>query len=196
MKNFILLLILSLFVLTACSSSETPEAVSEKFWNAVQERDMEMAKQLSTWNTVEYLKILKIKNFHPERFELGERMLGETRAEVDTVLYTTTQGKSGIKVPGVTVLLKTKYGWRVDVKKTLSSVIKYSVNNVFDQINGLMKEGIKEIDKSLSESINELGRTLEESADELKQEFSRPIFPQRSTKPVVPAIRTPKGQPI
>ena len=192
MKSIILILFL-LLTLTACSSSDSPEAISEQFWEAVQERDMETAKQLSTWDTVEYLKILKVKNFHPERFELGDKMLGDTRAEVDTILFTSKHGKSGIKVPGVTVLLKTKKGWRVDVKKTLSSVIKYSVNNVFDQINGLMKDGIKEIDKSLSESINELGKTLEDSAEELKKEFSRPIFPQKQK---VPDTQVPKRQQI
>jgi len=182
--------------LTACSSSDSPDSISADFWEAVQNRDMEKAKQLSTWDTVEYLKILKAKNFHPERFELGEKMMGETRAEIDTVLFTTKQGKSGIKVPGVTVLLKTEQGWRVDVKKTLGSVIKYSVNNMFDQLNGLMKEGINEIDKTLSESINELGKTLEEGAEELKKELARPIFPPQNTKPSVPAIKTPQGQQI
>jgi len=182
--------------LTSCSGSDSPDSISADFWKAVQNRDMEKAKQLSTWDTVEYLKILKAKNFHPERFELGEKMVGEMRAEIDTVLFTTKQGKSGIKVPGVTVLLKTEQGWRVDVKKTLGSVVKYSVNNMFDQLNGLMKEGVKEFDKTLSESINELGKALEEGAEELKKELARPIFPPKNTKPSVPAIKTPQGQQI
>lgn len=193
-----LIFILSAFILlglTACSESDSPESVSSEFWEAVQDRDMETAKQLSTWNTVEYLKILKVKKFHPERFELGDKMMGKARAEIDTTLFTTKQGKSGIKVPGVTVLLKTDHGWRVDVKKTLGSVIKYSVNNVFDQLNGLMTDGIKGFDKSLSESMNELGKALEEEVEELKKELSRPIFPQQN-KRSIPQVETPKGQQI
>lgn len=192
------LFIIILIGLIACSGSgsDSPESVSSAFWNAVQDRDMEKAKQLATWDTVEYLKILKAKNFHPERFELGDKMMGEARAEIDTTLYTTRQGKSGIKVPGVTVLLKTKQGWRVDVKKTLGSVIKYSVNNMFDQLNGLVKEGIKEFDKTLSESMNELGKAIEEGTEEFKKELGRPIFPPRDNKPPIPAIKTPQGQQI
>lgn len=195
----ILLLFISSFALvglTACSGSDSPESISAGFWEAVQDHDMEKAKQLATWDTVEYLKILKTKNFHPERFELGDKMEGEARAEIDTVLFTTKQGKSGIKVPGVTVLLKTEQGWRVDVKKTLGSVIKYSVNNMFDQLNGLMKEGIKEFDKTLSESVNELGRAIEEGTEEFKKELGRPIFPPKNNKPPIPAIKTPQGQQI
>ncbi len=191
------LFIIILIGLTACSGSDSPESVSSDFWEAVQDRDMEKAKQLATWDTVEYLKILKAKNFHPERFELGDKMMGEARAEIDTTLYTTRQGKSGIKVPGVTVLLKTEQGWRVDVKKTLGSVIKYSVNNMFDQLNGLVKEGIKEFDKTLSESVNELGKAIEEGTEEFKKELGRPIFPPKdNNKPPIPAIKTPQGQQI
>ncbi|MEE9326446.1 MAG: hypothetical protein V3U71_04065 [Cocleimonas sp.] len=170
-----LLLSLSL-LMTACGKPDSPKAVSKQFWEAVQERDMETAKLYATWDTVDYLKYLKGEKLHPERFELGEQMLGETRSEVATVLFTSKMGKTGVKIPGITVLLKTKYGWRVNVKKTMTSVVKYTANNVFDQLNGLMQEGIKELDSSLSNSMNELGRALEEGAEELKRELSRPLY--------------------
>ncbi|MCF6189380.1 MAG: hypothetical protein L3J51_02755 [Cocleimonas sp.] len=174
------ILLISLVIITTgvggCSQPDSPKGVSEQFWEAVQKRDMESAKGLSTWDTVDYLKYLKTQKLHPERYELGEVMLGETRAEVATVLYTQKQGKSGFKVPGVTILVKTDKGWLVDVKKTLNSVVKHTIDNVFDQLNGFMQEGIKELDKSLSESMGEVGRALEEGTQELKKEFSSPLF--------------------
>lgn len=170
-----LLLTLSLSM-TACGKADSPKSVAKQFWEAVQQRDMEAAKVYATWDTVDYLKYLKGEKLNPERFELGEQMLGETRSEVATTLFTSKMGKTGVKVPGVTVLIKTKYGWRVNVKKTMTSVVKHTANNVFDQLSGLMQEGIKELDSSLSDSMNELGRALEESAEELKRELSRPLF--------------------
>lgn len=166
----------NLFALTACNESQTPKEISQKFWQAVQDRDMESAKMVATWDTVAYLKFLNTEKFHPERFELGEQMMGETRAEIETVLFTSKPGKSGIKLPGVTVLVKTDKGWRVNVKKSMTSVVKYSANSVFDQLNGLMQEGIKELDQSFSEAMNELGSTLENSAEELKRELAKPLF--------------------
>ena len=147
---------------------------------------METAKQLSTWESVDYLKYLKVDKLHPERFELGEEMLGENSAQISTTLYTSRQGKSGIKVPGVTVLVKLEQGWRVDVKQTLSTVVKETVNNVFEQLNGLMQEGVSELDKVLSESMNELGKALDQGAKELRNELNKPIFPQP---------RSPQSQP-
>ena len=181
-------------LLNGCTQPDTPKSVSEQFWKAVQVRDMESAKQLSTWDTVDYLKYLKNEKLHPERFELGEVMQGETRAEVATTLYTQKQGTSGIKVPGVTVLVKTEQGWRVDVKKTLNSVVKHTVNNVLNQLNGFMQEGIKELDKTLSESLDEVGRALEESTKELREELSKPLFPQSDNQPSV--IDKPLGKQI
>lgn len=188
-------LFLSLFlVLSGCTGQDDPKSVSTKFWKAVQARDMETAKQVATWDTVDYLKYLKAEKLHPERFELGDVMQGDTRAEVSTTLFTTKMGKAGVKVPGITMLVKTEQGWRVDVKKTLGSVVKHTMNNVFDQLNGLMQEGINELDKTLSESMDELGRAIEEGAKELKQELSKPIFPPKNNK--IPPIQTPKGQQI
>ncbi len=181
--------------LAACSGQSSPTAVSQQFWQAIQERDMETAKQLATWDTVEYLKYLKAEKVHPERFELGDEMLGEKRAEVLTVLYTSQLGKSGVKLPGVTILENTEKGWKVDVKKTMGSIVKTSMNNVFDQLNGLLQEGMNELDKTLSESMNELGNALEEGAKELKKELSKPLLP-RSNKNKTPSIQTPKGQQI
>lgn len=171
----ILLLVFSLSV-TACNQSESPADISKQFWDAVQARDMESAKLVATWDTVAYLKFLNTDKLHPERFELGEQMVGDTRAEVATILYTSKLGKSGIKLPGVTVLVKTDKGWLVNVKKSMASVVKHSANNVFDQLNGLMQEGIKDLDTSFSEAMNELSSTLEESAEELKRELSKPLF--------------------
>ncbi len=177
-----------LFALVGCDSNEekSPKQVSQVFWQAVKDRDMESAKIMATWDTVDYLKYLNADKFHPERFELGEQMVGETRSEVSTVLYTGDLGQSGVKMPGVTVLVKTSHGWRVNVKKSMTSVVKYTASNIFDQLNGLVQEGVKELDESLSESMNELGRVIEEGTQELKRELSKPL--------IIPADPAPQGE--
>lgn len=192
-------LVMISFFLAACNKADTPADVSKQFWTAVKERDMESAKLVATWDTVDYLKYLNTEKLHPERFELGEQMVGETRAEVETVLFTSKVGKSGVKLPGVTVLVMTEKGWRVNVKKSMTSVVKYSANTVLDQLNGLMQEGIQGLDQSLSEAMNELGSTLEQSAEELKRELAKPLFAPNKQFEIMPdnkPHKEPLGQRI
>ena len=168
-------LVFMFLFLSACGGqADTPKSVANTFWKAVQQRDMETAKNISTWDTVHYLKYLKTEKIHPERFELGEVMVGDTKAEIETTLYSNKQGQSGVKLPGKTLLIKTEHGWRVDVKSTLASVVRHTVDNVFEQLNGFMKEGVKELDKAFSESLKDIEKALEKGANELKKELSDP----------------------
>ena len=169
-------LVLCMLLLSACGGSDTPKDVTNRFWEAVESNDMETAKELSTWDTVVYLEVLDTHEFSPERFELGEAMLGDTRAEIETTLYSSKLGEEGVKLPGVTALVKTDKGWKVNVKKSMAAVIKSSANSMFGQLNGLMQEGLKELDESLGDVVNELGNALEEGAEELKKEFEKPLF--------------------
>jgi len=186
-KRWVMLFVLlTSLALGACNQNKSPADVSQQFWDAVQERDMEAAKMMATWDTVDYLKYLNTDKLHPERYELGEQMVGDTRAEVETVLFTSKPGKSGVKLPGVTVLVMTDKGWRVNVKKSMTSVVKYTTNSVFDQLNGLMQEGIQGLDQSLSDTLNELGGALEQSAEELKRELAKPLFKPKNQFEIMP----------
>jgi hypothetical protein len=177
-KQFTLLpLLLFIFSLSACNSEPTdsPESTARVFWQAVIDKDMEQAKNLATWDTVDYLKYLNNSKTHPERFDLGEQVIGDKTAEIAVILHSNSQGKESIRIPGRTILVKTEHGWRVNVKKSLGSVVKQSVNNVFDQLNSMMQNGIKELDKSFSESMDEISKGLEEGAKELQRELDKAL---------------------
>ena len=184
---------ISFLFLSACDQLETPTSVATEFWAAIQERNMEKAKNLATWDTVDYLKYFTSEKIYPERFELGETKMSETSAEIVTTLYSNKQGQSSVKIPGKTLLVKTEQGWRIDVKKTLGSVVRQTVDNVFDQLNGIMRQGVKELDKALSESFKDIGKALEESANELKKELSKPPL---SNPPQKKAPEQPLGRQI
>ena len=177
-KHFIILpFLFLLFLLTGCGSEPTasPKSAAKAFWQAVIDKDMEQAKSLATWETVDYLKYLNNSKIHPERFNLGEEMIGEKTAEIGVILHSKSQGQESIRIPGRTVLVKTEHGWRVDVKKSLGSVIKHTVNNVFDQLNNMMQKGIKELDKTFSDSMEDISKGLEEGAKELQRELDKAI---------------------
>ena len=79
-----------------------------------------------------------------------------------------------VRISGKTVLVKTEQGWRVDVKESLGSVVKKTVNNVFNQLNNMLQKGINELDKSFADSMDELGKNHEEGAKELDKSIPNP----------------------
>ncbi len=186
---FIPIFILIFFIFSCNSTANSPEAVTKAFWQAVVDKDMEKAKDFATWDTVEYLQYLNSSKTHPERFDLGEAMIGEKSAEIEVVLHTKPAGKNSVRIPGKTVLVKTEKGWRVNIKESLGSVVKQTVNNVFDQLNNMLQKGINELDRSFSESMNELGKSLDEGAKELKKELDKNL-------PDLENVGTPKAQEI
>jgi len=184
-----------MFFIIGCDAKEkTPESVAAEFWQAVIDKDMEKAKNMATWDSVDYLKYIRSGQLKPERYELGETMRGDRSAIIETVLYSQPQGQASVKIPGKTALISTEHGWRVDLKQTIGSTLKETVGTVFDQLNNLMQEGLKGFDKQLSESVKEIGKALEKSAEELRDELSKQPFNNRPQNDNDPAM--PKGQRI
>ena len=58
-----------------------------KFWQAVLNDDMETAKNLTTWESAQYLQFLNSKSVSAQRFETGEIKVNGATAEVATLLY-------------------------------------------------------------------------------------------------------------
>lgn len=191
--GFIISLILMMCFIAGCNAKEaTPESVASEFWQAVIDKDMEKAKNLATWDSVDYLKYIRSGQLKPERYQLGEVMRGDRSVVIETMLYSQPQGQASVKIPGRTALISTEHGWRVDLKQTIGSTLKETVGTVFDQLNNLMQEGLKGFDKQLSESVKEIGKALEKSAEELRDELSKQPFNNRPQ----PEITIPEGQRI
>lgn len=197
-------LLLAMVFLTACIEKEPgPEAVASDFWQAVVDQDMETAKSLASWDTVDYLKYIRSGQLKPERFQLDEAMIGENSATISTQLYSQPQGQASVKIPGQTVLTRTEHGWRVDLKQTIGSTIQETVGTVFDQLNNMMQQGLQGLDEQLSESMKGLdqqlqdtlkgvGEALEKGAEELRNELQKSPFNNTPQSPKT----LPEGQRI
>ena len=175
-KVFLSFIMFTFFLVGCGEKDQTPEAVAAEFWQAVIDKDMETAKTLATWDTVDYLRYIRSGQLKPARFELGEITPGARSAVIDTVLHSRPQGQASIRIPGQTVLIKTEQGWRVDLKETIGSTVKETVGTVFDQLNNIMKQGLQGLDKELSNSMKEVEKALQEGVDSLQKELSKPPF--------------------
>ena len=180
-------------LLVGCGEkAKTPESVAAEFWQAVIDQDMETAKTLASWDTVDYLRYIRSGQLKPARFELGEITPGDRSAVIETTLHSQPHGQSSIRIPGQTVLIKTEQGWRIDLKETIGSTVKETVGTVFDQLNSIMKQGLQGLDKELSSSMKEVEKALKEGVNELQKELSKPPFNNEQNRPE-PAV---EGQSI
>jgi gas vesicle protein len=163
------------------SDSQNARSVAEDFWQAVFDKDMEQAKELVTWESADYLKYIATNHVDAQRFETGEVKITEDMAEVATILYA---GQDGLmQVPARTVLLKVNDHWRVDVQRTMGSMVSGTMGAVVDEINDFMQQTIKGVDSALSDEISKWGKALDEGMQELQKELQ-----QQNLNPSQPQI--------
>ncbi|QQZ28312.1 hypothetical protein HMY34_05810 [Thiothrix subterranea] len=185
------LLIASVLLSGCIFSSESQQAreVADKFWQAVLAEDMDTAKNLTTWESAQYLQFLTSKSVAAKRFETGEIKVEGTTAEVATVLHSGEKGD--MTIPLRTVLIRNKDVWQVDVQKTMGSMVSGAMGAVVDQLNVFMENGLQDLDKALSDSVQELNKSLKQGVDQLKQELTVP-----PTTPPPPVTPPANGQAI
>ncbi len=185
------LLIASVLLSGCIFSSESQQAreVADKFWQAVLAEDMDTAKNLTTWESAQYLQFLTSKSVAAKRFETGEIKVDGTTAEVATVLHSGEKGD--MIIPLRTVLVRNKDVWQVDVQKTMGSMVSGAMGAVVDQLNMFMENGLQDLDKALSDSVQELNKSLKQGVDQLKQELTVP-----PVAPPPPAAPPANGQAI
>nr|CAA6830872.1 MAG: Unknown protein [uncultured Thiotrichaceae bacterium] len=180
-------LLFSLFLFGGCVSSEQQQAreVANDFWQAVLKQDMETAKSLVTWDSVEYLKFLSNKKVLAQSFETGELQITDGVAEIATVLNTGSSDE--MQIPVRTVLIRHEDGWLVDVQKTLGSMVSGAMGSIVGQLNNFMQEGLKGLDESLSDSIDQLGKSLENGLQDLQKELAKPpvVVPRKDGKQAI-----------
>lgn len=185
-RGWLLSLFIGLFLLGGCMSSEQQQAreVADGFWQAILDKDMEAAKKLVTWESVDYLKFLSGDKVVAKSFETGELQITDGVAEIATVLNSGSSAE--MQIPVRTVLVRHEDGWLVDVQKTLGSMVSGAMGSIVDQLNSFMQDGLKGLDKSLSDSIDQLGKTLENGLQDLQKELSKPpVTPQKSDKQAI-----------
>lgn len=170
------LMLLVASVLPGCifsSESQQARETTERFWQAVLEKDMDTAKNLVTWDSTPYLQFLGNKSLAAQRFETGEIKVEETVAEVATLLYGGEKGD--LLIPVRTVLVRSKDQWQVDVQKTMGSMVSGTMGAIVEQLDSFMQNGLKDLDQSLSDSVGQLSNTLKKGLQQLEKELNKPL---------------------
>jgi len=159
------LMFLSLICLsiTGCDEGLYPIDVSEGFWRAVKDKDINAIEKYSTEDSLTGDELSE--NILP----LDEIILGKTVIDGDGAWVDTTVTISGDKpytLPIKTVLIRENKQWKVDYQATMKWVSKGS--SVYSVISG-----IKNMTEELAEELNQSMEDIQKAIPEIKKEVER-----------------------
>ncbi|MCK5667834.1 MAG: hypothetical protein KAI15_02020, partial [Gammaproteobacteria bacterium] len=140
-----------------------PIDVSEGFWRAVKNKDVNAIVKYSTKDSLTGEELSE--NILP----LDEIILGKTVIDGDSAWVDTTVTISGDKpytLPIKTVLIRENKQWKVDYQATMKWVSKGS--SVYSVISG-----IKNMTQELAEELNQSMEDIQKAIPEIKQEVER-----------------------
>ncbi len=167
MIKIISLLFIALFFTNCSTKRLSPLNVTDYFWVAEKNQDLEDAKKFVIPEDVDNVKLQK--HIKIRRFRFGEVQEHENQAIVPTTMYLegilSKKEKDQIEIEFNTQLTKTDSGWKVDLRETKKSLYietakKFSTglgSQIFSKIKGL--QGIfKEMVDGLKKALEKEGR--------------------------------------
>jgi hypothetical protein len=161
----VLFLLVAVALVAGCSSkaSNNPKEVAERFWSYSQSGDIEKAKEYATKGSASTLKD------EDKEKPKGEFKLGEPEIEGDKAIIPTTIADDDFTMQLSTVLVKEDKKWKVDVNKTMMSMM----GGAMGQMMKAMGEGMGAMMKGLGGTAGEGMKSMEEGMKGLGEQFGK-----------------------
>ncbi len=154
----------------ACAGTESPEAVADRFWAAVQDGDVETARAYSIESESSSLKLEHESSI--DSYELGDARSEDGKALVETRV--TTSGEWELDISFETVLIEDAGAWKVDVEGTGSRMVRAVIGaSTAELVRGIadtLRGAMGEVMEGVAEGMKELGEALGKAADDMQKE--------------------------
>jgi uncharacterized protein YoxC len=150
-------------LITGCDEVLYPIDVSEGFWRAVKDKDINAIVKFSTKDSLTGEELSE--NILPlDEIVLGKTVIDGDGAWVDTTV--TISGDKPYTLPIKTVLIRENKQWKVDYQATMKWVSKGS--SIYSVISG-----IKNMTEELAEELSQSMEDIQKAIPEIKQEVER-----------------------
>lgn len=125
---------LLVFLLFFIACAPGPKSVAGKFWQGVQNGDAEGIRPYVTSSSYPYFADPK-QDFKKSAVTLGDEVIEGDGATVDTNL----KDESGLSYDLKTVLVKENGRWKVDMVRTMSSMLGSAMKEIMDTLGSTIK---------------------------------------------------------
>ena len=170
------LLLMTFFYLTGCGAPDTPQRVTEKFWQSISTQDFRRAEKLS----MDHFLASGLKNLDITDFKIDSVRIKNYNAKINTSLWLNEPSQIR-EIQLITHLVQQDDQWLVDTMKTADSRIPGALHKLFNSLEEVkdsfiealrksandMEDQIPEIENDLHNLGNELINNFDETLDEV-----------------------------
>lgn len=147
----------------------TPEGVTTKFWQALAQGQLDIAKKQATQNSQHLVTLQDIDNH--STISIGKTSVKNLNAMVETTI-----NRNNKLVTFNTILLKEQDSWKVDFQQTHTNIamvpfdgVVKSLEQLGDTVTKELEEAVPQIEKEMESFGNELKKQLDEFGRSLKK---------------------------
>lgn len=172
-RIFFLFPLLIPFFLSSCTTLSTPQAVTDKFWQSIINKNYQKAANLSVNKTLPP----GYQNLEIKDFKIDSVRIEDDQAKIDTLIWLNTSGQSK-EILLITHLNQVDTQWFVDAEKTIDSRLSGSLHKLFKSLEEVKEGFIDSLNKSagdLENQIPEIENNLESFGKEMINEFDNII---------------------
>lgn len=176
--SWIYVSVLSIIVISGCSTEKPPQEAAQKFWDAIKTQDIENARKYATAETRDLIDASR-GQFRDTNVTFGKILIDDDTTTIETTLH---QYKNGTEttLPLQTILKQEHGEWKVDYQKTRQSIketdtlpdIAKDIQELGKKLSDRMDEALGEIKQKIpeyEEKIKELGETASKKMEEVWQ---------------------------
>lgn len=170
-----------LLLLSGCQTVSTPEQVTEEFWEAMADDDLDAARKYSTRDT-QYL-VSTQPTLEDAAVKTETALINGASATVATLMTLKTGSREVLSFD--TVLLKENNQWKVDYQQTLNNLSILPLGDIFKSLRALgetfnreLKQQVPLFEKQIRSFSQELIRQL----DEFRRQMEKAAPPEKQRR--------------
>jgi len=168
-----------LFLLSGCQTVSTPEQVTEEFWEAMADDDLDAARKYATRDT-QYL-VSTQPALEDATVKTGTALIDVSNAKVATFM-TLKQTESNDALSFDTVLLKENNQWKVDYQQTLNNLSILPLGDIFRSLRALGETFNRELRQQIplfEKQIRSFSQDLIRQLDEFRRQMEKASPPEK-----------------
>ena len=158
----ILMLVFTITLYLGCSGEpDTAMTVADKFWQALQDKDLDKARSYCTEETAESLTLNEDGSDQDVEIVFGDIEYKDEHTEIETMLQPSGDSDES-SITLTTILVREDGKWKVDVSRTMMSMFGGAVEEMVEGMSEAMEEAMEKMAEEMQKSMEQMEGSMSE----------------------------------